>query len=55
MKALELPKLSEKFEGVLGELESKKGFLERFPESIIHKINQTNSSFHMKYQTLGNV
>ena len=50
MKALELPKLSKKFEGVLGELESKKGFLERFPESIIHKINQTNSSFHMKYQ-----
>ena len=33
-----------KFEGVLVELESKK----KFPETITHKIFETNSSFHVK-------
>ena len=33
-----------KFEGVQGELKLKK----RFPETIIHKIFETNSSFHVK-------
>ena len=33
-----------RFEGVWGELESKK----KFPETITHKISQTNSSFCVK-------
>ena len=33
-----------KFEGVWGKLESKK----RFPETITHKIFDTNSGFRMK-------
>ena len=33
-----------KYEGVWGELESKK----KFPEKITHKISETNSSFHLK-------
>ena len=33
-----------KFEQVSGELEENK----MFPETIIHKIFETNSSFHMK-------
>ena len=32
------------FQGVWGELEAKK----LFPETIIHKIFKTNSSFHEK-------
>ena len=34
-----------KFEGVWGELKAKK----LFPETIIHKIFETNSSFHVNY------
>ena len=34
-----------KFEGVYGELESKK---KKFPENITHKIFETNFSFHVK-------
>ena len=33
-----------KFEGVLGELESKKNF----PETITHKAFETNSNFYAK-------
>ena len=33
-----------KFQGVSGELESKK----KFPETITDKIFETNSSFHVK-------
>ena len=33
-----------KFEGVWDELESKT----KFPETITHKITETNSSFHVK-------
>ena len=32
------------FEGVWGELESKK----KFPKTITHKMFETNSSFHVK-------
>ena len=32
-----------RFEGVWGELESKK-----FPETITHKASETNSIFHVK-------
>ena len=34
-----------KFEGVWDELESKK---KKFPETITHKISETNCSFYMK-------
>ena len=46
MKGLTVTKIVKKikFEGVWGELESKK----RFPETISHKIFETNSSFHVK-------
>ena len=37
-----------KFEGVWGELESKK-----CPETITHKIFKTNSCFHVKEHTTG--
>ena len=40
-----------KFEGVWGELESKK----RFPDTITHKRYETNSSFHAKESTAGKV
>ena len=33
-----------KLEGVWGELESKK----KIPETITHKISETNSSFHVE-------
>ena len=32
-----------KFEGVWGELETKKVF----PETIIHKVSETNTNFHV--------
>ena len=46
MKGLRVTKIVKevKFEGVWGELESKK----MFPETITHKIFETNSSFHVK-------
>ena len=52
-KALELQNLSKKikFEGVWGEFESKK----LFAETTIHKIFETNSSFHVKQRTTGKV
>ena len=40
-----------KFEGIWGELELKK----RFPETMTHKIFETNSSFHAKWRTMGKV
>ena len=46
MKGLRVTKNVEeiKFEGVRDELESKK----KFPDTINHKISETNSSFHVK-------
>ena len=46
MKRLKVTKNDKeiKFDGVLGELESKKVF----PEAITHKLFETNSSFHVK-------
>ena len=46
MKGLKIAKIVKEitFEGDWGELELKK----RFPETIIHKIFETNSSFHVK-------
>ena len=40
-----------KFEGVWGELESKR----KFPEIVTHKIFEINSSFHVKWRTTGKV
>ena len=53
MKDLRVTKIVKeiKFEGILGELESKN----MFPETIIHKIFETNSSFHVEYCTTGKV
>ena len=47
MKGLRLTKILNKikFEGVWGELEAK-----LFPETIIHKIYEANSSLHVKYR-----
>ena len=51
MKGLSVTKNAKEtnFEGVWGELESNK----RFPETIPHKIFDTNFGFHMKYRTTG--
>ena len=38
-----------KFEGDWGRLESKK----LFPETVIDKIYETNSTFHVKYHNTG--
>ena len=38
-----------KYEGIWGDLESKK----RFPETITHKIFETNFSFHVNEHTTG--
>ena len=53
MKGLRVTKIVKeiKFEGVWGELESKK----RFPDTITHKRSETNSSFHAKESTAGKV
>ena len=53
MKGLRVTKIVKevKFEGVWGELESKK----RFTETMIQKIFETNSSFHVKWHTTGKV
>ena len=40
------------FQGVWGELEAKK---KMFPETIIYKIFETKSSFHLKQRTTGKV
>ena len=50
-KALELQKLSKKnkFQRVRDKLEAKK----RFQETIICKLCETNSSFHVKLCTMG--
>ena len=40
-----------KFEEVWEKLESKK----KFPETITHKISETNSTFHVKWRTAGKV
>ena len=46
MKGLRVTKIAKeiKFEGVWGELEAEKVF----PKSTIHKIFETNFSFHVK-------
>ena len=46
MKGLRVTKIVKevKFEGAWGKLEAKK----MFPEKIIHKIFETNPSFHVK-------
>ena len=53
MKSLRITKIIKqiRFEGVWGKLESRKGF----PETIIHKIFETNSSFCGKECTTGKV
>ena len=53
MKCLQVTKNVKefKFEGVSGELEAKTMFL----ETIIHKISETDSSFHAKQRTTGKV
>ena len=46
MKCLRVAKIVKeiKFEGISGELEAKKMFL----DTVIHKISETDSSFHVK-------
>ena len=46
MKSLKVIKIVKeiKYEGVWGELKAKK----QFPETIIHKVFETNSSFHVR-------
>ena len=46
MKGLRVTKIVKetKFEGVWGRVKSKK----MFPETVIHKISEINSSFHVK-------
>ena len=52
MKGLRYTKIVKeiKIEEVSGKLEAKTKI---FPETIIHKIFEANSSFHMKWLTMG--
>ena len=54
MKDVKVTKIANeiKLEVVWGELEAKK---QLFPETMIHKKLQTNSSFHIKERTTGKV
>ena len=53
MKGLRVAKIVEEinFEGVWSELEANKGF----SETTSHKVFETNSSFHVKWCTMGKV